>query len=240
MRRGSFVLFLFGLVASISSATTINLDSALVNGGFEADTVFSTIQDISSGASPAQMWNLNASGWEVSGSAGTYRTAAGTYFGNPAFIDPMEGLNVGFVTPGAYMYQDLGLTLQANTDYVLSYSVGRRYDAVGSDYRIVVTAGGGALVEGQNMWTYSANSGTIATGGWTTASLNFNSGTSDAVGQTLRVWLANDGGSGVNIAAISHEVVFDLSGITAVPEPATIVLLGAGLIGLGLLRRKRT
>lgn len=240
MSRGSFVIYIFGLVASISSATTINLDSALTNAGFEEDTVFETIQTVSDGASPAQMWNLNASGWEVSGSAGTYRSEAGTYLGSPAFIDPMEGLNVGFVTPGAYMYQDLSVMLQANTDYVLSYSVGRRYDAVGSDYRIVVTAGSGALVEGQNMWTYSNNSGSIAAGGWTTATLNFNSGESQAVGQTLRVWLANDGGTGINLSEISHEVVFDLSSMAPVPEPATIVLLGAGLIGLGLLRRKRT
>lgn len=239
MVRTGAVAFLFCLIASIGSAATIDLDAALVNAGFEASTTFSVLQDFSAGASPDQEWNTTAPNWNVQGSAGDYRTQAGTYLGNPAFIDPLEGLNVGYVTPGSYLYQDLGIVLQANTDYVLSYAVGRRYDALGSDYRIVVTAGSATLVEGQNMWTYSDNSATITTGGWTTATLNFNSGSSSAVGQTMRVWLANDGGSGINLYDVTHEVVFDFPGLAAVPEPTTIALVGAGLVIFGWRWRKR-
>ncbi len=239
MCRAFVGAFLLSLTAVVGSAATIDLETALVNAGFEASTTFAAVQNAAAGATPIQSWNLSAPGWQTYGLAGDYRTQAGTYFGNPAFIDPLEGLNVGFVTPGSYLYQDLGLVLQANTDYVLSYSIGRRYDAVGSNYRIVVTAGGGPLVEGQNMWTYSANSGSIATGGWTNATLNFNSGTATSLGQPLRVWLANDGGAGIGLSTISHEVVFDLAGPTTIPEPTTVILVGAGLAGLALLRRKR-
>jgi len=158
--------------------------------------------------------------------------------GDPAFINPLEGLNVGYVIPGSYLYQDLGLVLQTNTDYALSYAVGRRYDSLGSNYRMVVTAGGGPYIEGQNMWTYSANSSTIGVGTWTVANLNFSTGSSSvAAGRPLRVWLANDGG-GLSITTsgfATQEVVFDLA---SVPEPATFVLVGVGIAGIFFIRRR--
>ncbi|MCX6625372.1 MAG: PEP-CTERM sorting domain-containing protein [Acidobacteria bacterium] len=228
-------------VVQMVPAATISLDSAIFNQGFETSTSFAVTAGTSDGTSPVQSWNLSAPGWQSSGTAGDYRSQSGTHMGNPAFIDPLEGLNIGFILPGSYLYQDLGLAIQHNTDYALSYAVGRRYDSAASNYRVVVTAGPGPFVEGQNMWTYNGNTGTIAAGGWTNVSLNFNSGSTPAAGNPFRVWLANDGG-GISVTAtgealnsIHREVVFDVYGI---PEPATFALFGLGLAGILLIRRK--
>lgn len=42
-----------------------------------------------------------------------------------------------------------------------------------------------------------------------------------------------------NWTGAGHELAFNLTGTTNVPEPATLVLLGAGLLGVGALRRRK-
>jgi hypothetical protein len=50
-----------------------------------------------------------------------------------------------------------------------------------------------------------------------------------------------DGGSNTGSQAWSDRTVCTLNcaGIAAVPEPATLILFGSGLMGLGALRRRR-
>ncbi|MGE0257229.1 MAG: PEP-CTERM sorting domain-containing protein [Alphaproteobacteria bacterium] len=45
--------------------------------------------------------------------------------------------------------------------------------------------------------------------------------------------------TGTQIAGIAGAAVFEITGIRAVPEPASLGLLGAALLGFGLLRRRK-
>jgi hypothetical protein len=227
-----------------TASADVDLNQHIQNRGFEASTVF-TNSCSPALCDPAQFWNYSAPDWIFSGTGGDYRPTAGTssnpglfdpgnagnLTNNGAFINPDSGLNVGWLQPGAYMYQTLDLNLAASTTYTIDYAVGRRLEQGPSNYQITLTAVqvGGPYIDGVNTWRFYGNTSSITPGTWKDEAHSF-SGSGIAVGQPLTVWLGAEGAPGQPLAVSgTGQVDFDAAPIqsnqSAVPEPGSIMLL---------------
>ena len=219
----------------------IDLTQHIQNAGFESSTVFSnscspTICD------PTQFWNYAAPFWTVVGTGGDYRAKQGTSSSpgsfdpatpstGPAFINPFSGLNIGWLEPGAYMYQTTNLVLVPDEKYTVHYEVGRRLEQSPSNFQITATAGPttGPFIEGVNTWRLYGNTSSITPGTWQSETLSFSTTDSALSGQPLTIWLGAEGSTNQPLAVSgSGQVNFD------VPEPGeiTLLLISISLVGL--------
>jgi len=80
-----------------------------------------------------------------------------------------------------------------------------------------------------NFWTYDVNGNPLGGGSLAT---NVPTSFGSFSGDVHRVVFSDSGGDGLVIDQIGY------GAITAIPEPATFGLLGAGLLAIGLLRRR--
>jgi hypothetical protein len=241
--------------AGVTASANINLDPYIQNRGFEASTSFANSCGPSPLCSTLQQWNTgNFPNWTVAGTGGDYRPQAGTsefpgqfdpayasqLTNNNAFINPLSGLNVGWLQPGAYMYQPLNL-LAEGTTYTVDYAVGRRFEQGPSNFQITATAvdiGGPYIMDGPgtNTWRLYGNTSSIAPGGWIDETLTFTV-SGDAIGKPLTIWLGAEGstlGGPLDTLGSSGQVNFDVT-----PEPALYGVVGLGLSGLIVLVRRR-
>jgi hypothetical protein len=213
LQRLLFSVAMFGAAVAASAQTNI----PITNFSFESPAL-----------TPVSFTSGSISGWTVvSNSGGGF----GVQALNTSHISPVatNGTQVAYSNNGPHVFsQDLSATLQANTMYTLSMSVGDRFDTNYIGYQLQFRAGGSLLAQDNNTLT-------PANGSWVQSTVSFTTGASHAqLGQTLQVRFGSVTSGG--------QTVFDNITLTAsaIPEPSTYAAIaGAAMLGLALWRRKR-
>lgn len=166
-----------------------------------------------------------ADGW--TGQGATFLPATGD-------MQAFDGSQYGFVNAGGSLTQDLSTLLLPDTEYELTVWVANRTNNSDAGFcplctfdPVVELVAGGSTVLGQ------ASGNTPAIGTWAEWTLDYTSPASgDPVGQDLSIVLS----------ASASQGDFDLLQLQSVPEPSTMLLVGAGLLAVlgGARRRRRT
>jgi hypothetical protein len=193
---------------------------AITNPGFEAQPTLGVNVGVPTG------WTASGSGtgwWNINTLPLTFWNTAAPEGNQVAFVartDPTDG--------PASLTQTLAATLAANATYTLSGMVGHPVGFgatrnAGTVYTVELLAGATVL---------NSVSGTGPEGSFVSFQLVFDSTGSGLVGQPL----------GIRLSSNQTQTAFDalaLDGPATVPEPASLALLGTGLLALGALRRRR-
>jgi hypothetical protein len=122
------------------------------------------------------------------------------------------------------------VTTTPGTQYTLSFWVGNIFDPGGifgttSTVKVLVGGIGGTLID-----TATNSSTTTGTQTWEQFTTTFTATSSSTTLDFINADPGSDNSNGLD------NVVLNASAAT--PEPSTLVLLGAGLVGVGLLRKR--
>jgi hypothetical protein len=141
-----------------------------------------------------------------------------------------DGVQTAF-NNGGLITQTLGSTYVANTTYTFAGFVGQRLDVPLPSFGLDLYAGNVLLTPGFSSVAPGA-------GKFAAVSITFNTSSNPSViGQPITIGLAAVANGGqVNFDALTLNATSN--GPTAAPEPATLVIMGSGLLGIALLRRR--
>jgi hypothetical protein len=161
-------------------------------------------------------------GWSNTGSTGSFQPSS-TFLSLPL----PDGNIVAFSNGGSISQTLTGISLLANSTYILSVDVGRRFDVVAANYSLSLYDGSTVLCT-----TGSTSNGTIAAGSFIDQTLTCTTGTSVPSG-FLGIVLTGDG----------RQLDFDnvRLDVVSTPEPSTLVLMltTLGVVGLLVARSRR-
>ncbi len=195
--------------AALASAGPARAD-LVTNGSFEAPSVGGSWNLFPNGSVPG--WTSNNNEIEID------YTPILSGAGTPAY-DGAQSAEVDGTTFDTLSQTVSGLTVGGT--YTLSWAYGSRPGS--GPQQLDVSFGGSPVAT--NTSDGSGNSVAWASNSYTVVA--------NATSETLSFAAVNVGGA----PAVGNEL--DAVSLTAIPEPASLCLLGSGLLGLPLLRRKR-
>lgn len=196
------------------------------NGGFESPTVTAgTFADFASGST-------GITGWTVVGAPGGVSIVSGTFTQNGINFPAESGsqwLDLTGQNTNSTEGVEQSIATVSGTKYNLSFWVGNVYDPGGI---FGTTSTVDVYVNGVFLGAFINSSTTPGTLTWEQFLASFTATGSTTVIEFLNGDPSNDNSNGLDNVSVNA------AGTPSVPEPGTLSLLSAGLLGLGLLLRK--
>ena len=200
--------------------------ASITNGSFEAPVVpVASFTNFPSGSTLITGWTVVGLGASIT--SGTFSQECCTFpaqDGNQWLDLTGDGTNsVGGVE------QTVATT--AGTQYTLSFWVGNIFDPggiFGTTSTVNVRLGG---IGGTSLGAFTNSSTTTGTQVWQHFTTNFTATGPSATLDYLNAYPDNDNSNGLDNVSLTAIA-------TGVPDPGTLSLVGLGIIGLGLIRRR--